>query len=246
MNKKLSLLLSVVFLLVTLGLGCARNNGNDNNPNPTNNDEDQVFQDPNSAISFTLYNYLQKDKASSEPGAVLASFKKKNGKTGPIDNLIFSTKTREAWQKEVQDAKSKNPNMVCENYEQYGCEKWDDDYTMYQRAINNNRFEGYYALGTSKKVINSIPFVVVVTYNIEKQQYQTKYVAFVNNTRVTFTDPATGGLEYGVPFQMTAKNRELVELTAQRLAKRENLDDVQTRARADALYQLISTIQVKK
>lgn len=236
--KKLNILLGGLFAIVLLGAGCR-------NADSPKVEEDPVFQDKNSAVSFTYPRYLKVDKVNSAPGAVTATLKKK-GADGLMDNIYFSVKTRDAWLNEMVKAKVEKPNQVCENEEQFGCEKWDENVALYQKAIKDNKFDGYYAMGANKVTINNIPFVTIVTYNIDTKQYQTKYLAYVNNTRITFVDPATGGLEYGFPFQMDAKNRETVELTAQRLAKREKIDDVKTRARADELFQLVSTIEVKK
>ena len=127
-----------------------------------------------------------------------------------------------------------------------GCEKWDEDVALYNRVVSTKNFGDYYALGFDTVTLAGIKFIVVVTFNPEREQYQTTYLAYANDTRITFVDPATGGLEYGVPFQMNAKNREAVESTGMRLAKREKIDDVKTRARADELYQIVSTVHLAK
>lgn len=232
-------------VLVLLGIGCQKNNQNNNENTQQDENLDRVYEDSNTAVSFTYPFYMEKESEQKTDGSVYVKFKKRANKEGEIDNLIFSTKTKKAWEAERDKAKSENPNQVCESEDQFGCEKWNENFASYQRAISNNIFTNYYALGTSKKIINGIPFVVVVTYNIDTQQYQTKYIAYTNDTRITFIDPSTGGLEYGIPFQMNAKNRELVELTGQRLANREKVDDIKTRARADALFQVVSTVKVK-
>ena len=206
-------------------------------------DHDQVFQDPNTKVSFIYKSYLQKETIISEPGNVMLGFKKRDGTTGLIDTLYFSTKTHDAWLAEKSKA---DPSKVCESEVQLGCEKWDASVALYNKVITTNDFKDYYAFGVDKVNIGGIKFVVVVTYNLDRQQYQTTYLAYVNNTRITFVDPATGGLEYGIPFQMNAKNRELVELTGLRLAKRQKIDDIKTRIRADELFQIVSTIQVAK
>lgn len=226
--------------MILVGAGCNRNAATNTEP-----EKDQVFSDPNTQVTFTVPTSLKVEKATSEPGNVSVILKK-NSQDGLLDNVRFSTKTREAWLNEMVKARVEKPNQVCQNNEAFGCEKWDEEVSAYQRAVRDNNFGGYYALGTNKVTINGVPFVVAVTYNLDTQQYQTKYVAYVNNTRITFIDPATGGLEYGFPFQMDAKNREMVETLGQRIAKREKIDDVKTRARADSLYQLVSTVKINK
>ncbi len=206
-------------------------------------DRDEAFQDPNTKVSFIYKSYLQKETVTSEPGNVMLVFKKKEGTSGLIDTLYFSTKTHDAWLAEKSKA---DPTKVCDSEVQAGCEKWDASVALYNKVVSTNNFQDYYAFGVDTVNVGGIKFVAVVTYNVDRQQYQTTYLAYVNNTRITFVDPATGGLEYGVPFQMNAKNREMVELTGLRLAKRQKVDDVKTRARADELFQIVSTVTVAK
>lgn len=243
-NKKFLAVGASILFLVILGAGCSQNQGpqtgSQNIVAPENIDKDVVFSDSNSAVSFTLKSYLQKASGSSTPGSVSAVFNRRPGSSGMVETMTFSTKTHDAWLAE------KKPSGLCTSEDLLGCEKWDQDLALYNKALTSNNFVGYYALGASKTVVSGIPFVVIVTYNLDTKQYQTKYIAYVNNTRITFVDPATGGLEYGVPFEMNAKNRELIELTAQKLAKRQKVDDEKTRARADELYQMVATVKIGK
>lgn len=250
LNMKKKNLFIGALALILLGLGCKQSNvalnNQGNNAGSVQSlviDHDQLFQDLNTKVGFIYKSYLDKADTNSAPGAVSVTFKKRDGSSGLIDTLYFSTKTRDAWLAEKQKL---DPKQVCENYNKPGCEKWDADVALYNKVISTNNFEDYYALGVGRVTIGGIRFVVVVTFNPDREQYQTTYLAYVNNTRITFVDPATGGLEYGVPFEMNAKNRELVELTGRRLATRQKIDDVKTRARADELYQIVSTVTLAK
>lgn len=241
MHKKFLKIAGTVAIFVLLGAGCFGGNSGTYTPGdgmPANLDQDYTFVDLNTPITFTVKSYLQQNVVSSTPGAVRVSFDRKPGSTGLIETVTFSTKTREALLSE------KKPAGVCQNEIDPGCEKWDENVAAYNRAIQSGNFNGYYALGADKTTVNDIPFVVAVTYNPDNQLFQTKYTAYVNETRITFIDPASGGLEYGVPFQMDAKNRELVEKTAQDIASRKNISDPKNRARADELYQMVETIKI--
>lgn len=226
-------------ILVALGAGCSKNNQQANSGLPVNLDTDATSTDPNTAVSFVLKSYLLKSSSTSTPGSVSEVFRRKPGSSGLVDTMIFSTKTHDAWL-----AEKKQPGQICTSEDLPGCEKWDQDLALYNTALTKNNFDGYYALGASKTTVGGISFVVIVTYNLDTKQYQTKYIAYVNSTRISFTDPATGGLEYGIPFEMNAKNRELVESTAQKLATRQKVNDEKTRARADELYQMVATVKV--
>lgn len=247
MQKKFLLTVAVLLLGVTLGAGCSKG-GSQNQKNtkvevPADT-SDRTFSDPNTKVTFSYGYYLNKDQSSSEPGNVSVTFKKNpNVPDGLIDTLYFSTKTKDAWAAEKAKA---DPKKVCESNTQPGCEKWDDDYALYQKAITTGNYDGYYGFGGNKVTVNGITFVTIVSYNLDRKQYQTMYTGYSNNTRITFVDPATGGLEYGQPFSMDAKNRELVEKTGAALAKRQKVDDEKTRARADQLYQIVSTVKLGK
>lgn len=246
--RKFDLVLGAL-VVVLVGFGCKQfGPWSSNNPRSGSGDnqllvidKDGNFENPNTKVRFQYKSYLQPDSSSVASGTVMVSFKQKAGSTGLIDSLYFSTKTREAWLAEKQKLGSK---QVCDDYSKPGCEKWDADVALYRKVISTNDFGDYYALGFDTVTVAGIKFIVVVTYNPDRQQYQTTYLAYVNNTRITFVDPATGGLEYGVPFQMNAKNRELVESTGMRLAKRQKIDDIKTRARADELFQIVSTVRL--
>ncbi|MEK7625301.1 MAG: hypothetical protein AAB467_03055 [Patescibacteria group bacterium] len=249
--KKSDLLISATLVIVLVGFGCkqlgsptAKNTEpGQSGAEPLVIDHDQFFENSNTKVSFQYKSYLQSDVSSVKPGAVTMSFTRRSGSLGLIDTLYFSTKTREAW---LAEKAKLDPRQVCENYAMPGCEKWDEDVALYNRVVSTKNFGDYYALGFDTVTLAGIKFIVVVTFNPEREQYQTTYLAYANDTRITFVDPATGGLEYGVPFQMNAKNREAVESTGMRLAKREKIDDVKTRARADELYQIVSTVHLAK
>lgn len=248
--KKSDLLVGAL-VVVLVGFGCKQSGSQAPNNSKTGSqiieqpsfDRDTIFSNANTKVSFQYKSYLQPDASSIQPGSVTLSFKQKPNASGLIDTLYFSTKTRDAWLAEKQKLDPKKP---CESYALPGCERWDDDVALYDKVISTNNFGDYYALGFDTVTLGGIKFVIVVTYNPDRQQYQTTYLAYADNTRITFVDPATGGLEYGVPFQMNAKNRELVESTGMHLAKREKIDDVKTRARADELFQIVSTVQLAK
>lgn len=251
-THKLAASLGVLaFLLLVTGCGVGPSSKSENEKKAEeaaavkNDGADVVFTDSATKVSFHYTGYLQKNIVRSTPGSVVALFKKRPGSAvGMLDGLAFSTKTAEAQAAEVADAKAKNPKMVCENYDQYGCEKWDQDYALFQKAIKSNDFSGYYALAATKAVINGMTYVVAVTYNTDTQLFQTTYTTFTKNTRITFVDPATGGIEYGIPFSMNAKNREQVEAIAKSIAERKQIADVKTRARTDELNSLVATAQL--
>ena len=255
MSKRI-LLIGSVFLLFALGAGCSGPKGKilvDKNPvvsnqsvtpevkPEVNDDADQIFEDLSTRVSFHYMGYLKKTEVKMTTGSVSIVFKRRDGSTRPIDTLYFSAKTKDAYLAEKQNAPK---NLVCENYSQPGCDKWEEDLRLYNRVMSQNNYDEYYAFGGNRVTINGITYVVVVDYNLERQQYQTRYIGFINNTRITFTDPATGGLEYGVPFQMNARNREVIEKTGQKIAKRQKIDDLQTYTRSEALYQIVSTLKL--
>lgn len=206
-------------------------------------DSDQIFEDKGTGLSFHFMGYLQKTDMKAASGSVSFVLKRREGSTRPIDTLYFSMKTRAAYLAEKAAAPK---NISCDSYDKPGCDKWEDDLVLYNRAMSQNNFDGYFALGSNRVTMNGITYAVVVDYNLDRQQYQTRYIAFINDTRIVFRDPATGGLEYGVPFQMNARNRELIEKTAQKIAKRQKIDDQKTYDRANALYQLVATLKIAK
>lgn len=252
MNKKLLVIGAALFLL-TLGAGCRSQvpkNGSKKIDNVEQqakkspeelDDADQVFEDLSTRVSFHYMGYLQKSEVRVTTGSVYIVFKRREGSTRPIDTLIFSAKTKDAYLAENLNAPK---GTVCEDYTLPGCDKWEDDLKLYNHAMSQNAYDGYYGFGGSRVTLNGITYVSVVDYNAERQQYRTRYIAFINNTRITFTDPATGGLEYGVPFQMNARNREMIEKTGQKLAKREKIDDTQTYTRSQAFFQIVSTLKL--
>jgi hypothetical protein len=261
--KKFLTLCSIGAAFVIIGAGCSKpqnpapssssttgtqtetqqNQGGENQNTQAQNvsdDADVIFSDPHIPVTFHYIGYLQKQVLQSATGTVRAQFNKRPGSNGIIDTFTFSAKTKQEFLTEKKD-----PTKVCDSEDMPGCEKWDADYALYRKAIAQNNYDGYYALGTNKTVISGIPFVVIVTYNLDTKQYQTRYIGYLgDNLRITFTDPGTGGLEYGVPFQMTAKNRDMVEQLGRNIAKRQKIDDVKTRARADAFFQIVSTVKV--
>jgi|GEM_PF-4925067 hypothetical protein len=259
--KKYIAVAGVVSILI-LGVGCSSNVSNTSNTqsggtstagdqpvtNPVFNDtKDVVFSDINTDVAFHYLSYLKPTDVVILPGAVSFKLVKRPGSTaGLLDNILFSTKGRDAWAAELMAVKPKSPGIICDDEMQYGCEKWDEKYQLYIKALKTNDFSGYYAMGAGKMVINGITYIVTVTYNMENQQYQTTYTAYVDNTRITFVDPASGGIEYGIPFSMDAKNREMVETIAKNLASRKRVDDVKMRARADELFYMVSTVVMTK
>jgi hypothetical protein len=257
MHKRI-LVISSVILLFAIGVGCSKtkNNviGNNNATQSTEqkppvlspevaDDADQIFEEQTTRVSFHYQGYLQKTEVKIATGSVSIVFKRRTGSTRTIDTLYFSAKTKEAY---LQEKITAPKDLVCENYRQVGCDKWEEDLVLYNRAMSQNNYDGYYGFGGNRVTLNGITYVVIVDYNLEREQYQTRYIGFINNTRIMFTDPATGGLEYGVPFQMNAKNRELIEKTAQKLAKRQKIDDMKTVVRAEALYQIVSTLKLMR
>lgn len=214
-------------------------------PQPTEQyPSDKKFTSQNLPVTFSYQRYLNAETVSNVPGSVFVIFRKDPSSPGLIDQVLFSAKTHDAWKKEMEQAALAKDRPVCESEAQFGCEKWDEDFALYQKAIKDHNYDGYYALAASTVTVNSIPFLILVTYNVDTQQYQTTYIAYTNNVRLTFVDPASGALEYGVPFHMTAKNRTLVEDTAKNIAIRRNLDrDVNTRA--ELLYDIVSSAVVK-
>lgn len=243
--------------MLTLGFGCSSANSNNkgsnynsqsstgqNNDNQPASTAPLIFQDSNTAVSFTYPSYLDKADVNSKPGAVSVTLNKRPGESGSLDTVTFSTKTHDAWQ--AEKPVNASSTAVCDSEDQLGCEKWDADNALYRVALTTNKFDGYYALGASRTTINGVPFVVIVTYNIDTKMYETKYLTYINNTRITFVDPASGALEYGAPFQLNAKNRELVELTAKNLATRLQISDVKNRARSDELYAIVASLQFHK
>lgn len=258
--KKYIAVAGVVSILV-LGAGCSKGVSNNSNQpagsnttdgqvtsNPVFDDtKDIVFSDPNTKVTFHHLSYLQPTDVKSVPGAVSFTLAKRPGSTaGLIGDVLFSTKTRDASMAELDAVRIKSSGLICDSEAQLGCDKWDQNYALYKKAIQTNDYTGYYAMGASKVVINGITYVVAVTYNMNNQQYQTTYTTFTNNTRITFVDPATGGIEYGVPFNMNAKNRTMVETIAKNLANRSKIDDVQMRARTDEFFNLVSSVKIAK
>lgn len=238
---------------VLLFAGCGQSptsTGNDNTDTTVssgvNDAKDTVFSDTNTKVTFHYTGYLLKGTVASAPGSVAVTFTKRPGSSGLIDSLHFSTKTKAASQAEAADAKAKNPKLMCDSVEQYGCEKWDEAYATYQKAVKSGDYAGYYAQGASKVVVNGVTYVVTVTYNIDEQQFETTYTGYSNDTRITFVDPTSGGIEYGIPFSMNAKNRDQVEQLAKDIANRQKIADVKTRARADELYTIVSSVQLAK
>ncbi|MFA6105432.1 MAG: hypothetical protein WC725_02415 [Patescibacteria group bacterium] len=258
MINKRKLAYASVLLFFALGVGCPKIKNplqvgkkgpaaNEQTPVQVSpevaDDADQIFEDPSTRVSFHYQGYLQKTDVKMASGSVSVVFKRRAGSTRTIDTLYFSAKTKDAYLLEKKNAPK---DLVCDNYTKPGCDKWEEDLILYNRAMSQNNFDGYYAFGGNRMTLNGITYVVVVDYNLERQQYQTKYIAFINNTRIMFVDPATGGLEYGIPFQMNAKNRELIEKTGLNLAKRQKIDDMKTVVRADALFQIVATTKLMK
>lgn len=206
---------------------------------------EKTFSAPGVPVSFRYQGYLQVVSNSTTPGAATLFFRKRVKAPELLDQFLFSTKTHDAVKAEVEQASKIQNRPICESEAQFGCEKWDEDFALYQKAINQNNFDGYYALAGSKAIINKIPYIVLVTYNVDTKQYQITYLAYVNDTRITFVDPAAGALEYGQPFYMNAKNRTDVETLAKNIALRKNLD-AQVNARVGLLYDIVSTVEVKK
>lgn len=206
---------------------------------------EKTFSAPGVPVTFRYQPYLQVVSNSTTPGSATLFFRKRAKAPELLDQFLFSTKTHDAWKLEADQAAKIKNRPICESEAQFGCEKWDEDFALYQKAINQNNFDGYYALAGTKTIINKIPYIVLVTYNVDTKQYQTTYLAYVNNTRITFVDPAAGALEYGQPFHMTAKNRTDVETLAKNIAIRKNLDS-QVNARVGLLYDIVSTVQFTK
>ncbi len=227
--------------------GCGKSTPEQVNANqpPEDPNAEKTFSATGVPLSFRYQGYLQAASSSTTPGAATIFFRKRAGASELLDQVLFSTKTRAAWEEEAKQAALIKNRPICESEAQFGCEKWEEDFALYQKAIKENNFDGYYVLAGARTTINKIPYIVLVTYNVDTKQYQTTYLAYVNDTRITFVDPSAGALEYGQPFYMTAKNRSDVEMTAKNIANRKNLDP-QVNARAALLYDIVSTVEFKK
>ncbi len=248
MKHFVRLSLGALLLLAVAGCGSSKTPVTSNEPSgnssaPTTVDEEKKLIPFGSPVTLTHPSYLVSETISSRPGSALLLFKKAPNKQGILDTFLFSTKTYDSWKEEMKQAVSST--TVCESEAQFGCERWDEDFALYQKALKTKTFDGYYALAGRIETINGIQYVILVTYNVDTKQYQVTYLGYSKNTRLTFVDPAAGALEYGQPFYMTAKNRSLVEDTAVNLAKREKLDE-KTASRASALYAVVASAHLKE